>query len=95
MRLTMALLQDVSRLVDICRQTIYFDTLEGVRQCLDEMDRDSDVQLVRCLPLLPCIRTPVCAILSASVPGQILALEVAQALCADAGPDQESLRPQP
>ncbi len=41
-----ALLQDFSRLVDICRHSIYFDTLEGVYQCLDEMDHDSDVELV-------------------------------------------------
>ena len=46
LRLMAALLQDVSRLVDICRQTIYFDTLEGVRQCLNQMDNDREVQLV-------------------------------------------------
>ena len=33
-------------MVDICRHSIYFDTLEGLMQCLGEMERDHDVVLV-------------------------------------------------
>jgi hypothetical protein len=40
-------LQDVSRLVDICRHSIYFDTIEGVSQCLSKIHSDKDVTILR------------------------------------------------
>jgi hypothetical protein len=39
--------QDVSRLVDICRHSLYFDTIEGVVQCLSLIQKDQEVILVR------------------------------------------------
>ncbi len=37
-------LQDVSRLLDVCRQSIVFEDLAGVASCLAAMRLDSDVQ---------------------------------------------------
>ena len=39
--------QDVSRLVDICRHSIYFDTIEGVTKCLNQIHSDKDVTILR------------------------------------------------
>ena len=39
--------QDVSRLVDICRHRIYFDTIEGVKQCLSLIHTDQEVIVLR------------------------------------------------
>jgi hypothetical protein len=39
--------QDVSRLLDLCRQSIAFDDLAGVAACLRAVARDPDVCLVR------------------------------------------------
>jgi len=39
--------KDVSRLVDICRQSIYFERMEHLLQCLHVMSADSDVCIMR------------------------------------------------
>lgn len=39
--------QDVSRLVDVCRHSIYFETLSGVVDCLTAMANDSEIVLLR------------------------------------------------
>ena len=39
--------QDVSRLLDICRQSIYFETMAGVVDCLKAIGSDPDVVLTR------------------------------------------------
>lgn len=39
--------QDVSRLVDICRQSIVFDSLDDVAQCLETIAADPEVCVVR------------------------------------------------
>jgi len=38
---------DVSRLLDICRQTIAFDTVDDLVQCLRAIVDDGDVRVVR------------------------------------------------
>ena len=40
-------LQDVSRLLDLCRQSIYFESLSGVADCLAALARVRDVEVVR------------------------------------------------
>jgi hypothetical protein len=40
-------LQDVSRLLDFCRQSIFFDTIADVAACLAAISRDSDVAIAR------------------------------------------------
>ena len=42
-----AYLQDVSRLLDLCRQTILFDSLAGVADCLTAIADDSSVKIVQ------------------------------------------------
>jgi hypothetical protein len=37
--------QDPSRLVDVCRQSIMFDTFTDVAACLDAIGRDPEVQV--------------------------------------------------
>ncbi len=39
--------QDVSRLLDICRQSIYFKTVQDISTCLAAMTRDPDVVICR------------------------------------------------
>ena len=39
--------QDVSRLVDICRQSIYFRSVADLRSCLNVIRNDSSVVLAR------------------------------------------------
>ena len=39
--------EDASRLVDVCRQAVVFDTLRDVRACLAAMTADTEVELVR------------------------------------------------
>jgi hypothetical protein len=39
--------QDVSHLLDVCRQSIYFESIAGVTACLAAISRDSDVELSR------------------------------------------------
>ena len=39
--------QDVSRLSDICRQSIIFDTADGVARCLRAINSDAEARLVR------------------------------------------------
>ena len=41
------ILQDVSHLLDICRQSIYFESLADVAACLAAISRDSEVVLSR------------------------------------------------
>jgi len=38
--------QDVSRLVDLCRQSVVFDDPAGVLACLEAIVNDPDVELV-------------------------------------------------
>ena len=45
--------QDVSRLVDICRHSIYFETIDGVKQCLAAINQDKDITLVLLLAIFP------------------------------------------
>ena len=47
MTLTCDLLQDVSRLVDLCRQSIVFETPDDLASCLEALDSDPDVRVVR------------------------------------------------
>jgi hypothetical protein len=47
LHLILKMLQDVSRLVDICRHSIYFDTIEGVALCLSHIHSDNDVAIER------------------------------------------------
>jgi hypothetical protein len=39
--------QDASRLLDLCRQSILFDSLAGVAACLTAMAEDSSVEIVQ------------------------------------------------
>ena len=39
--------QDVSRLVDLCRQSIYFDSIANIAACLARIAADPDVALAR------------------------------------------------
>ena len=39
--------QDVSRLLDLCRQSIYFESLAGIAACLAAVARDPDVAVAR------------------------------------------------
>ena len=39
--------QDASRLLDLCRQSIIFDSLAGVADCLNEIAQDSSVRIVQ------------------------------------------------
>ena len=39
--------QDVSRLLDLCRQSIYFESLAGAAACLAAIARDGDVAVAR------------------------------------------------
>jgi hypothetical protein len=39
--------QDASRLLDLCRQSIIFDSLAGVADCLTEIAHDSSVRIVQ------------------------------------------------
>jgi hypothetical protein len=39
--------QNVSRLIDICRQSIYFDSIADICSCLLAMSQDPDIALVR------------------------------------------------
>ena len=39
--------EDASRLVDVCRQCIVFDDLQGVSACLSKIAADTDVKLLR------------------------------------------------
>jgi len=39
--------KDVSRLLDICRQSIYFETISGILACLAVIGRDPDVMIAR------------------------------------------------
>mmetsp|Transcript_26640 Transcript_26640/g.41688 ORF Transcript_26640/g.41688 Transcript_26640/m.41688 type:complete len:115 (+) Transcript_26640:2577-2921(+) len=39
--------EDPSRLTDICRQAIYFQSMSGMLQCLDAILSDTTVQIVR------------------------------------------------
>ena len=39
--------EDASRLVDVCRQSIVFDDLQGVSACLSKIAADTDVELLR------------------------------------------------
>ena len=39
--------QDASRLVDICRQSIVFDSVEGIVACLRLIEQDKDVEILR------------------------------------------------
>ena len=40
-------MQDVSHLLDICRQSIYFSTVAGIAACLESISNDPDVRLAR------------------------------------------------
>ncbi len=40
-------MQDVSRLLDLCRQSIFFDTVADVAKCLAIIGSDSDVVIAR------------------------------------------------
>ena len=40
-------MQDVSRLVDICRQSIVFDSVGGIVECLGLIEQDEDVKILR------------------------------------------------
>jgi hypothetical protein len=39
--------QNVSRLLDLCRQSIYFESLAGVAACLNAIAIDGDASVVR------------------------------------------------
>ncbi len=39
--------QDASRLLDLCRQSIIFDSLAGVAECLGVIAQDSSVRIVQ------------------------------------------------
>jgi hypothetical protein len=43
----MSCLQDVSRLVDVCRQTVIFRTVEGIIACLASIAKDPDIKILR------------------------------------------------
>ncbi len=43
----MPVVQDASRLLDICRQSIYFKSIKGVSACLEAMHNDPDVKICR------------------------------------------------
>ena len=43
----MSFRQDVSRLVDLCRHSIIFESVAGILECLDVMTRDSNVVISR------------------------------------------------
>ena len=45
--MTFSCLQDVSQLLDICRQSIYFCSIADLCQCLAAISSDEDVVLVR------------------------------------------------
>jgi hypothetical protein len=39
--------RDVSKLLDVCRQTLYFDTIDDLHACLKAMREDASLQIVR------------------------------------------------
>jgi hypothetical protein len=39
--------QDVSKLVDICRQSIVFESVDGIIKCLALITQDKDVEILR------------------------------------------------
>ena len=39
--------QDASRLVDVCRQSIIFDSVAGMVSCLELITRDNNVEVIR------------------------------------------------
>jgi hypothetical protein len=41
------ILQDVSRLVDVCRQSIVFQTVDNITVCLESIARDPDIRVLR------------------------------------------------
>ncbi len=41
------MIQDVSKLVDICRQSIVFDSVGGIVACLSSILQDKDVEVLR------------------------------------------------
>ncbi len=40
-------MQNVSRLMDICRQSIYFNSIADICSCLSAMSKDPEIALVR------------------------------------------------
>ena len=40
-------IQDVSQLMDICRQSIIFDDIDGISSCLKAIHYDADIALVQ------------------------------------------------
>jgi hypothetical protein len=53
--------QDASRLLDLCRQCILFDSLAGVAACLTAMAEDSSVKILQVAS--PSVRTAVICVL--------------------------------
>ena len=43
----MLILQDVSRLVDVCRQSIVFQTVDNITVCLESIAEDPDIRVLR------------------------------------------------
>ena len=54
---------DVSRLMDLCRQSIYFEDIEPMSTCLDAILHDEEVCVCVCVCVCVYVRVCVCVCL--------------------------------